>query len=118
MPFDSNGADPHHMVDLGQALGGFYFDREYMLPSGCCPVLIEQPFLGLILMSLSQHAPELSEDIVVDAAEGLRCHHVAVVMRPASKRRIELLDQGRHRGADVCADYCSHLADEGEDSLG
>lgn len=57
-----------------------------MPPARGGPVLLEQPFLGLSRMSLPQHAPELFEDIGINAAEGIRCNHVAVVIGPAAKR--------------------------------
>ena len=68
-------------------------------------------------MSPPQHAPELFKDIGIDAAEGLRCDHVAVVIGPAAKRFVQLLDQDRHRRARVLTDQFPNFSFEGEDSL-
>ncbi len=68
-------------------------------------------------MPSAYHAPELFMNIRVDTTEGFRRHHVAVVVGPTPKRCIELLDQGRHRRADVFTDHCSHLMHEGVNSL-
>jgi len=40
-----------------------------------------------------------------------------MVVAPAAKHEIELLDQGRHRGRNVGSDQRSHFPNEGEDSL-
>lgn len=72
---------------------------------------------GLPPGSCAQHAPKLIEDINVDEAESFRCHHMTVVVGPALKRFAKLLDEARHRRADVFANTRSHLLHEDVNSL-
>lgn len=81
------------------------------------PVMAVQPFPGFLRVSALHHPPELLLDIFIDTYKSFPCHHMAVVIPPAAKRLIELLDQDRHWCADVFADQCSHISFEGEDSL-
>ena len=67
-------------------------------------------------MPSAEHASNLVKDIRVDTTKGYRCHHMAVVIGPSSKHRIELLDQGRHRGGDVFANQFLYLLHEGMNS--
>lgn len=81
------------------------------------PVVAVQPFPGFLRVPTAHHPPELFLDVFVDTYKSFPCHHMAVVVPPAAKRFVELLDQDRHWRADVSADQCSHLSFEGEDSL-
>jgi len=113
---NSDGTDSQDLVDFHFGLSDLDPDGECPFSSGR-PVLFGQPLRRFLGVPSAYHAPELIEDIGVDATEGFRCHHVAVVIGPASKCCIELLDQGRHRRADVFADQCSHLLHEGMNAL-
>ena len=95
--------DSHDLVEFLSRLGGLRKYGKY-IPSGCRPITPDQPFHVFRGMPSAQHAPKLFKDIGVDTAEGFRCHHVAVLVRPTSKRVVELLDQDRHRRADVFTD--------------
>ena len=86
------------------AFDGFRCGRERPLVSGKLPIMAVQPLPGLFRVPAAHHPPELFLDIFIYTYKSIPCHHVAVVVPPAAKRIIELLDQDRHWCADVSAD--------------
>ena len=88
-----------------------------MLSSSGGPIPFDQPTSGLIGVSASEHPPELMKDIGVDKAKGTRCHHVPVIVGPASKYLVELFNNYHNRRALVFAGQCSNLTHEELDAL-
>ncbi len=113
---DADGAQTDVLVAF-QTLVGSGADAKDQPSPFISPVLLGKPLLGAVRVSAAQPALQLLADISVHPGEGVRRHHVAVVVFPAPKRLIQRLDQSRHRCAHVCTDQGSHVPDEGEDSL-
>ena len=102
--FDAKVFEAYYFVMPQYSFDGFRGGRKRPIVPRNLPVMAMQPFPGLFRVPSAHHPPELLLDIFVDTYKSFPCHHMAVLIPPAAKRLIELLDQDRHWCADVFAD--------------